>query len=163
MLIFFFLQYIENKPGNFIDLETQQVVGIHQGVHKWTVGQRCNLSPFPLPYYVCEKHVESNNIFVVSNLYIYLFTCLEICMYRTPTQNVSMQCMTCFLCERQKNMFKISKYMSTSFTWGSSKKWAKSFIFSTTPFPLLSRHANYDIIDEKLIVHYWGYSLYQHI
>ncbi|XP_050731296.1 mitochondrial tRNA-specific 2-thiouridylase 1-like isoform X2 [Eriocheir sinensis] len=62
----FITEYIENKPGNFIDLETQQVVGTHQGIHQWTVGQRCKLSPFPLPYYVCEKHVESNNIFVVS-------------------------------------------------------------------------------------------------
>lgn len=65
--MYLFLQYIEDKPGEFIDLETQQVVGTHQGIHQWTVGQRCNLSPFPLPYYVYEKHVESNNIFVVSS------------------------------------------------------------------------------------------------
>lgn len=72
---FFFLQYIENKPGNFIDLETQEVVGTHQGVHQWTVGQRCNLSPFPLPYYVCEKDVESNKIYVVSKVwFIFWYT-----------------------------------------------------------------------------------------
>ena len=27
----FFLQYIEQKPGNFIDLETGEVVGSHKG------------------------------------------------------------------------------------------------------------------------------------
>lgn len=62
----FISEYIEDKPGNFIDLESGQVVGTHKGLHQWTVGQRCNLSPFPLPYYVCEKNAETNDIFVVS-------------------------------------------------------------------------------------------------
>lgn len=62
----FISEYVDDKPGNFIDLETRKVVGTHKGLHQWTVGQRCNLSPFPLPYYVCEKNVETNDIIVVS-------------------------------------------------------------------------------------------------
>ncbi|XP_069162359.1 mitochondrial tRNA-specific 2-thiouridylase 1 isoform X3 [Procambarus clarkii] len=60
----FISQYIEDKPGNFIDLDSREVVGTHRGIHQWTVGQRCNIGPFPQPYFVAEKHPEANNIYV---------------------------------------------------------------------------------------------------
>nr|XP_045581350.1 mitochondrial tRNA-specific 2-thiouridylase 1-like [Procambarus clarkii] len=62
----FISQYIEDKPGNFIDLDSREVVGTHRGIHQWTVGQRCNIGPFPQPYFVAEKHPEANNIYVVA-------------------------------------------------------------------------------------------------
>ncbi|XP_071524815.1 mitochondrial tRNA-specific 2-thiouridylase 1 isoform X1 [Panulirus ornatus] len=66
ILFSFPLQYIEDKPGKFIDLDTQEVVGSHNGIHQWTIGQRCNLSPFPQPYFVCEKHPVTNDIYVAA-------------------------------------------------------------------------------------------------
>ncbi|XP_042227628.1 mitochondrial tRNA-specific 2-thiouridylase 1-like isoform X2 [Homarus americanus] len=62
----FISEYIEENPGSFIDIDTREEVGTHQGIHQWTIGQRCNLSPFPQPYFVAEKHPEANNIYVVS-------------------------------------------------------------------------------------------------
>lgn len=42
------------------------MVGKHNGIHTWTVGQRCNLAGFHKPYFVQSKNSSSNIIFVAS-------------------------------------------------------------------------------------------------
>lgn len=64
-IAFFNLQYIEIRKGHFIDIDTGQIVGEHNGLHKWTVGQRCRLQNWKLPYFIFKKDIETNNIYVV--------------------------------------------------------------------------------------------------
>ncbi|KAK0167227.1 hypothetical protein PV327_004656 [Microctonus hyperodae] len=61
----FISEYIENKPGNFVDYNTGKVVAQHQGIHYWTLGQRSRIHGGPKPYYVFQKDVETNTILVV--------------------------------------------------------------------------------------------------
>lgn len=49
-----------------MDIDTGQVVGKHGGIHQWTLGQRCRLRSFPRPYFVAEKNVPENVIYVAS-------------------------------------------------------------------------------------------------
>ncbi|KAK4296636.1 hypothetical protein Pmani_030882 [Petrolisthes manimaculis] len=63
----FLSEYLEDQPGSLIDVDTNEVVGEHKGLHLWTIGQRCHcnhLVSSPQPYFVVEKNVESNNIYV---------------------------------------------------------------------------------------------------
>lgn len=62
----FISEYIDDKPGKFIDLDTGIVVGEHKGIHYWTIGQRCKIAGWNPPYFVFRKDIESNNILVVS-------------------------------------------------------------------------------------------------
>ncbi|XP_066143682.1 mitochondrial tRNA-specific 2-thiouridylase 1 [Euwallacea fornicatus] len=61
----FIKEYIEDKPGKFIDIDTGQVVGEHQGIHQWTLGQRSRVHGIPEPYFICQKNVKENIIYVV--------------------------------------------------------------------------------------------------
>lgn len=61
----FIEQYIEQKPGKFIDLETGDVVGSHKGTHYWTLGQRTLLSGLDKAYYVSSLDISTQNIYVV--------------------------------------------------------------------------------------------------
>ncbi|CAD5122777.1 DgyrCDS11184 [Dimorphilus gyrociliatus] len=62
----FIEQYIEPKPGKFIDIETGKILGKHKGVHYWTLGQRALLSGFSKPYFIAKLDADSQNIFVAS-------------------------------------------------------------------------------------------------
>ncbi|VVC89531.1 unnamed protein product [Leptidea sinapis] len=62
---FFIDEFITEKQGDFIDIDTGQKVGNHTGIHKWTVGQRCCLNSYKDAYFVFKKDLESNNIYVV--------------------------------------------------------------------------------------------------
>ncbi|CAL7950395.1 unnamed protein product [Xylocopa violacea] len=61
----FISEYIPDKPGEFIDLDSGQVVGKHMGFHYWTIGQGVKLASFANAYFVYKKDIESNNIIVV--------------------------------------------------------------------------------------------------
>ncbi|XP_076057037.1 mitochondrial tRNA-specific 2-thiouridylase 1 isoform X3 [Oratosquilla oratoria] len=63
----FIAEYIEDRPGDFIELETGEVIGKHRGIHMWTVGQRCNIPGKKNPYFVAEKLPDSGNITVVQD------------------------------------------------------------------------------------------------
>lgn len=69
-------QYIPDKPGRFIDIDTGEVVGDHSGVHLWTIGQRTAISGSHVPYFVVYKDA-SGDIFVVClfNVEFKLITC----------------------------------------------------------------------------------------
>ncbi|XP_061387101.1 mitochondrial tRNA-specific 2-thiouridylase 1 [Musca vetustissima] len=60
----FIKEYIASKPGDFVDIDSNLVVGQHEGIHQWTVGQRCRLKSFRKPYYVAQKDVATNTIYV---------------------------------------------------------------------------------------------------
>ncbi|CAD7087611.1 unnamed protein product [Hermetia illucens] len=62
----FINEYIAPRLGNFVDIDTGQVVGNHNGIHCWTIGQRCRISGCLKPYYVARKDVSSNVIYVAS-------------------------------------------------------------------------------------------------
>ncbi|ALC48161.1 CG3021 [Drosophila busckii] len=62
----FISEYISAKPGNFVDVDSGEVVGSHEGIHQWTVGQRCRLSSYLQPYYVAHKEAASNTIYVAA-------------------------------------------------------------------------------------------------
>ncbi|XP_060536422.1 mitochondrial tRNA-specific 2-thiouridylase 1 [Cylas formicarius] len=57
-------EYIESKPGKFIDIDSGKVVGTHDGLHQWTVGQRTRLQGVPDAYFVARKNVDENIIYV---------------------------------------------------------------------------------------------------
>uniref|UniRef100_A0A6P7GR48 tRNA-5-taurinomethyluridine 2-sulfurtransferase n=1 Tax=Diabrotica virgifera virgifera TaxID=50390 RepID=A0A6P7GR48_DIAVI len=62
----FIREYISDKPGNFVDIDTGQIVGHHNGIHQWTLGQRSRISGVPEAYFIARKDVERNIIYVAS-------------------------------------------------------------------------------------------------
>ncbi|CRK99759.1 CLUMA_CG013009, isoform A [Clunio marinus] len=62
----FISEYIDAKPGNFVDIETGKIVGSHQGIHNWTVGQRCNIGGVIKPFFVYRKEPTTSTIYVAS-------------------------------------------------------------------------------------------------
>lgn len=64
----FLQQYLEpGTGGDFIDLETGKVVGVHVGLPYYTIGQAAKLPSQLHKYYVARKDGQSNVIFLVSN------------------------------------------------------------------------------------------------
>lgn len=61
------LQYVQHTPGPFIDVDTGEEVGQHQGIHMWTIGQRCRIGGHLKPYFVAKKNAENQTIYVVSS------------------------------------------------------------------------------------------------
>lgn len=62
----FISEYVSDNPGEFRDIDTDQVIGSHRGLHHWTVGQGCRLGGHLKPYFVADKDVPSNVIYVAS-------------------------------------------------------------------------------------------------
>lgn len=60
----FISEYIPDKEGRFIDIETGKVVGKHTGIHHFTIGQRCKIGGLAIPYYVAKKNPETQDILV---------------------------------------------------------------------------------------------------
>ena len=61
----FLSNYLPMKPGDIINIANHKVVGEHQGVMYYTIGQRKGLNIGGTgPYYVCGKDVEKNLLFV---------------------------------------------------------------------------------------------------
>lgn len=64
-----FLQnYIPMKPGKIIDIDTLEVIGEHQGVYYYTIGQRkgFGVGGNRGPYYCVGKNVEHNYLYLTS-------------------------------------------------------------------------------------------------
>lgn len=60
----FIEDYIPPKIGNFISLETGEVVGAHNGYFKYTIGQRARLTGSHIPYFVAGKNIQNGDIYV---------------------------------------------------------------------------------------------------
>ena len=63
----FLKEYIEIKPGEIREIETEKVLGAHEGFY--TIGQRHGLYvSSDVPYYVVKKDLEKNVVYVSKNL-----------------------------------------------------------------------------------------------
>ena len=78
-----FLQnYIPMKPGKIIDIDTLEVIGEHEGVYYYTIGQRkgFNVGGNRGPYFACGKNVKENLLYLTSikneDKYLYTNSCL---------------------------------------------------------------------------------------
>ncbi|XP_030407637.1 mitochondrial tRNA-specific 2-thiouridylase 1 isoform X1 [Gopherus evgoodei] len=60
----FLLEYLEPRPGNFVSIEDNKVIGTHKGCFLYTIGQRAKLSGLSEAWFVVEKDTTSGNIFV---------------------------------------------------------------------------------------------------
>lgn len=60
----FISEYIPDKKGLFIDIDSGQVVGSHTGIHHWTLGQRTRIGGFPDRLYIARKNHETQEILV---------------------------------------------------------------------------------------------------
>lgn len=62
----FLHNYLKPNPGDIIDVKTNNIVGHHNGLMNYTIGQRRNvgLSGYPDKHYVCGKNVEKNILYV---------------------------------------------------------------------------------------------------
>ncbi len=65
----FFKKYIKTKPGKIIDDKTNKVIGKHQGLAFYTMGQRkgIELGGLAMPYYVLDKDKKKNLLIVTQN------------------------------------------------------------------------------------------------
>jgi tRNA-specific 2-thiouridylase len=63
----FVAHHLGEKPGEFIDIETNQVVGSHKGYWFYTIGQRQGLGLSGGPWYVVKKDIDNNHIFLSRN------------------------------------------------------------------------------------------------
>ena len=58
------------KRGEIADVETGQILGMHKGVWFFTIGQRKGLDLGGGPWYVVEKDVKTNRVYVVHGNHI---------------------------------------------------------------------------------------------
>ncbi|MBR5389292.1 tRNA 2-thiouridine(34) synthase MnmA [Candidatus Saccharibacteria bacterium] len=65
----FLREYIDLKPGEIRDADTEEVLGYHDGAVFYTIGQRHGLYVGGgLPYYVVKKDLKNNIVYVSKNL-----------------------------------------------------------------------------------------------
>lgn len=72
----FLKEYIDIKPGEIREIESEKVLGYHEGAIFYTIGQRHGLylsgvageANDGLPYYVVKKDLENNVVYVSKNL-----------------------------------------------------------------------------------------------
>ena len=58
-------EYTESVPGPMVDIDSNnKVVGGHQGVHLWTIGQGTKIPSHPNRTYVCDKDKKTNTLYV---------------------------------------------------------------------------------------------------
>ena len=76
----FVSNYLKPNPGNIVNVETKEVIGIHQGLMNYTIGQRRNvgLSGDQERHYVCGKDSITNTLYVAygDSKYLYSNSCI---------------------------------------------------------------------------------------
>lgn len=62
----FISNYLKPNPGNIINVETNEIIGTHNGLMNYTIGQRRNvgISGFQERHYVCGKSISKNELYV---------------------------------------------------------------------------------------------------
>lgn len=63
----FLQRNIKLSPGEIIDIDTKKVLGKHQGLEIFTIGQRKGLGLPQGPWYVVEKNIKENTVFVTKD------------------------------------------------------------------------------------------------
>ena len=77
----FIHNYLKPNPGNIVDIDTKEVIGKHNGLMNYTIGQRRNvgISGNLERHYVCGKNVKDNILYVAfgdDNKYLMSDECL---------------------------------------------------------------------------------------
>ena len=77
----FIHNYLKPNPGNIVDIETKEIIGKHNGLMNYTIGQRRNvgISGNLERHYVCGKNVKDNILYVAfgdDNKYLMSDECL---------------------------------------------------------------------------------------
>ncbi|MBE6140518.1 MAG: tRNA 2-thiouridine(34) synthase MnmA [Firmicutes bacterium] len=76
----FIANYLKPNPGDIIDVATKKVIGTHQGLMNYTIGQRRNvgISGNKEKHFVCGKDVKNNILYVTfgDNDYLYSDECI---------------------------------------------------------------------------------------
>ncbi|MCI8575655.1 MAG: tRNA 2-thiouridine(34) synthase MnmA [Bacilli bacterium] len=77
----FVQNYLKPNPGNILNVATKEIIGIHNGLMNYTIGQRRNvgISGYNERHYVCGKDVEKNILYVAfgnSNEYLISDECI---------------------------------------------------------------------------------------
>lgn len=61
----FLEKHLGSKPGNIVECSTGNIVGTHDGIYKYTVGQRRGIRiSAPYPLYVLSIDTETNTVYV---------------------------------------------------------------------------------------------------
>ncbi|KAM5175432.1 mitochondrial tRNA-specific 2-thiouridylase 1 isoform 2-T2 [Callospermophilus lateralis] len=60
----FILQYLQPRPGKFISIEDNTVLGTHKGWFLYTLGQRAKIGGLREPWYVVEKDAAKGDVLV---------------------------------------------------------------------------------------------------
>ena len=62
----FLINSLNTKSGNIVDIDTKEIVGEHEGIFKYTLGQRKGIEIGGLsePYFVCGRDVQQDILFV---------------------------------------------------------------------------------------------------
>ena len=62
----FIQNYLKPNPGDIVNVETNEVIGKHNGLMNYTIGQRRNIgiSGYEERHYVCGKNVSKNILYV---------------------------------------------------------------------------------------------------
>ncbi len=62
----FVQNYLKPNPGNIVNVETKEIIGQHNGLMNYTIGQRRNvgINGYQERHYVCGKNVEQNILYV---------------------------------------------------------------------------------------------------
>lgn len=63
----FLKEHLGEKPGKFLEYETKEEIGTHDGYWFYTIGQRTGLGLSGGPWYIVEKDKESNTIYISRN------------------------------------------------------------------------------------------------
>lgn len=76
----FIQNYLKENKGDIINVETKEVIGIHNGLMNYTIGQRKNvgLSGHTERHFVCGKDTKNNILYVTigNEEYLYSDSCL---------------------------------------------------------------------------------------
>ncbi len=76
----FIKNYLEENPGDIIDVQTKKIIGRHKGLMNYTIGQRKNvgISGNTERHFVCGKDVAKNILYVTigDEEYLYSDACL---------------------------------------------------------------------------------------
>jgi tRNA-specific 2-thiouridylase len=62
---------IESQEGDIVDIDTNEIMGVHKGIHSLTLGQRrgIKIGGNEEPYFVAKKDVASNIIYIAKGKY----------------------------------------------------------------------------------------------
>lgn len=60
----FLIHHLGKKEGDIVEKESGKIIGKHEGAYLYTIGQRKGLELSGGPWYVCEKDIKKNVVFI---------------------------------------------------------------------------------------------------